>query len=74
MYINEPKVQSQLAFFNKQHKTSFTLDVAHCYGGYCLANATNSTHYTVRMSSKEMYQFIAGMTFIAACIIDKNIK
>jgi len=36
------------------------LDYAECYGGYCLINYKGSHHATLRMSGKEMNQYLNG--------------
>ena len=73
MKITRNALESQLLRFNTQRGDAYQgqspddrperidLNYAACYGGYCLENERGDTHFTSRMSAKEMHAYLAGM-------------
>jgi len=60
--ITKNVLQDKLDRLNsKLHEAAhMDLDYAECYGGYCLIKYKGSHHATLRMSGKEMNQYLNG--------------
>ena len=60
--ITKSILQTQLDSLNSKLYTQLRLDLdyAQCYGGYCLTSHNNSVHTTLRMSGKELHQYLNG--------------
>lgn len=53
--------------YNSKVGFTFTLDLATCYGGYCLTTDNGSCHATARMSNQKMFWYLTGaLDFISS--------
>jgi hypothetical protein len=62
--LTKTVIEKRLNVLNRVLGTNYILDYAECYGGYCLSNNKGSSHHTMRMTNREIYQFIQGMLFM----------